>query len=63
MQNLINHRLYLPMEWTDDVKGCRKADVHEDRMVFKTKPELELEMANELIDNGMHFDYINGDGW
>ncbi len=33
-----------------------------ERMVFKTKPELGLEMVEELINNGVHFDYINGDG-
>ena len=60
--NLVNHRLYLPREWIDDVERCRKAGVPEDRMVFKTKPGLGLEMVGELITNGVHFDYVNGDG-
>ncbi len=60
--NLISHRLYLPKEWTDDPERCRKAGGPRERMVFKTKPELGLEMVEELINNGVHFDYINGDG-
>ena len=44
------------------IDSCRKAGVPRERMVFKTKPELGLEMVEELINNGVHFDYINGDG-
>lgn len=60
--SLISHRLYLPSEWTDDVERCRKAGIPEDQTVFKTKPELGLEMVEELINSGVPFDYINGDG-
>lgn len=60
--NLVNHRLYIPREWTDDKERCRKAGVPNDCMVFKTKPELGLEMVGELVSNGVHFDYVNGDG-
>ena len=31
-------------------------------IVFKTKQQLALEMIREHIDNGVHFDFVNGDG-
>lgn len=59
---LTNHRLYLPEEWTINKERCKKAGVPEDRMVFKTKPQLALEMIKEHLDCGAQFDYVNGDG-
>ena len=55
---LTNHRLYLPEEWTNDKERCKKAGVPEDRMIFKTKPQLALEMIKEHLEHGVHFDYI-----
>lgn len=60
--NITNYRLYLPKEWTDNKKRCINAGVPEKQVVFKTKPELGLEMVKEHIENGVHFDFINGDG-
>jgi SRSO17 transposase len=60
--SLTNYKLYLPKEWTDDKKRCLEAGIPEDKIVFKTKPQLALEMIKEHISNGVHFDYINGDG-
>jgi SRSO17 transposase len=60
--NITNYRLFLPKEWTDDKQRCIKAGVPEDKIIFKTKPELGLEMVKEQIENGVHFDFINGDG-
>ena len=59
---ITNYRLYLPNEWTEDKKRCLRAGVPEDRIEFKTKPALGLEMLKEHIENGVHFDYVNGDG-
>ena len=59
---LSNFRLYLPKEWTDDKERCLKAGVPEHQIVFKTKLELGLEMIKEHIENGVHFDFVNGDG-
>lgn len=60
--SITNYRLFLPKEWADDKKRCIKAGIPEDKIIFKTKPELGLEMVKEQIENGVHFDYINGDG-
>lgn len=57
-----NYKLYLPKEWTDDKKRCLKAGIPENKVLFKTKPELGLEMIKEHIENGVHFDFVNGDG-
>jgi SRSO17 transposase len=59
---LTNYKLYLPKEWTNDKERCLKAGVPENEIKFRTKPELGLEMIKEHIDNGVHFDYVNGDG-
>lgn len=59
---LTNYRLYLPQEWIDNRDRCLKVGVPEGKLVFKTKPELALEMVKEHVENGVHFDYINGDG-
>lgn len=60
--SITNYRLYLPKEWTDNKSRCLKAGIPESQIVFKTKPELGLEMVKEHIENGVHFDFINGDG-
>lgn len=59
---LTNFRIYLPREWTDDKKRCRDAGIPKELIAFKTKQQLALEMIQEHIDNGVHFDYVNGDG-
>jgi len=41
---LIDRRLYLPTEWTDDPVRCRMAGVPEEHIVEKTRHEQSLEM-------------------
>lgn len=59
---IINQRLFLPKAWTEDKIRCKAAGIPDEHMVFKTKPQLALEMIKEHINDGVHFDYINGDG-
>jgi SRSO17 transposase len=54
--------LILPSEWADDKKRCLKAGIPQEYIVFKTKQQLALEMISEHLANGVHFDYVNGDG-
>jgi len=60
--SLTNFRLFLPKKWIDDPERCKKAGIPKHKMVFKTKPQLGLEMIREHIDNNVPFDYVNGDG-
>jgi SRSO17 transposase len=60
--SITNYKLYLPKEWAENKERCAKAGIPEEQVVFKTKPELGLEMVKEHIENGVHFDFINGDG-
>jgi SRSO17 transposase len=40
-----NTRLYVPETWIAEPSRCRKAGIPDDQRVFKTKPELALEMV------------------
>ena len=59
---LINERFFLPESWTSSRSRCDKAKIPQADRVFKTKPELALEMIDEDIKNGVEFDWIGGDG-
>jgi SRSO17 transposase len=50
---LLDTRLYLPKEWTDDAERCREAGVP-DTVVFRTKPELALELLTHLRHKVRH---------
>jgi len=60
--SLTNFRLFLPQQWIDNPARCQKAGIPKSDRVFKTKPQLALDMIREHIDNDVHFDYVNGDG-
>jgi SRSO17 transposase len=57
----LDRRLYLPKEWADDKPRRQKAGVPEG-VVFRTKPELALEMVGEAIAAGVQFRWVGGDG-
>jgi SRSO17 transposase len=59
---LINQRLFLPQKWTKDARRCDKAGIPEEARMFKTKPQLALDLVDEAIANGVQFDWIGGDG-
>jgi SRSO17 transposase len=59
---LIDTALFLPQKWIGDKDRCRKAHIPEQKMVFKTKPELALEMIKAKVVLGVKFDWIGGDG-
>lgn len=44
---LVDMRLYLPKEWTNDKARCRKAGVPKDRLRHRTRHQLCLEMLAE----------------
>lgn len=61
--SLIDTRLFLPKDWTDDKKRCEKAGIPKDRRRFKTKLELALEMLEHHKKAGTRFNWVGGDGF
>ena len=59
---LVNERLYLPRAWSGDRQRCRQAGIPPREVNYKTKPELALEMIDEIIGLGAEFDWVGGDG-
>lgn len=59
---IINEKLFLPKTWTSNIKRCDKAKIPEQHRIYKTKPELALDMIDEDVKRGVKFDWIGGDG-
>ncbi len=59
---LINERLYLPKSWVSDKVRSEAASIPKEYQEFKTKPQLALDMIDETIAQGVHFDWVGGDG-
>ena len=59
---IINERIFLPEKWIEDPERCAEAAIPKENQVFKTKPQLALDMLKEDIENGVEFDWIGGDG-
>jgi SRSO17 transposase len=55
---IIGKRLYLPREWTADKVRCDGAGIPKDKRVFKTKPQLALELVDEALAAGVEFSYV-----
>jgi SRSO17 transposase len=60
--SLIGTRLYLPQEWSNDWKRCRKAKIPEENRRFKTKAQLALELIKEQRELGVRFEWTSMDG-
>lgn len=57
---LIDRRLFLPQEWADDPSRREEAGVPES-VVFRSKPELALELVQAAIDDGLRFRWVGSD--
>lgn len=57
---LVDRRLFLPQEWADDACRREEAGVPE-TVVFRTKPELALEMVQQAVDGGLPFRWVTAD--
>ena len=44
---LVDTRLYLPKEWTNDKQQCQQAGVPQDEIRFRTRHQLALEMLDD----------------
>ena len=58
---LIDKRLYLPQEWTDDPDRCRQAGVPEAEIMFRKKSELGLAMILQARKNQIPFKFVDMD--
>ena len=58
---LINERLFLPREWTDDPERCLKAGIPREAIVRKTKQELALEMVHDARRLGVQYGWVAAD--
>jgi len=52
----------LPGAWCDDLERCRKANVPEAEMCFRTKAQLALEMVRHARIQGIRYAWIGVDG-
>ncbi len=59
---VVDARLYLPAEWTDDPERCAKANIPTSEQAFKTKPEIALEMVRHARQSGVDFEWVGADG-
>lgn len=57
---MVDTRLFLPKEWTEDKKRCEKAGIPEEKQVYKTKPELALEMIKSNRSR-VKYNWVGGD--
>jgi hypothetical protein len=56
----VDFELYLPKSWTDDVARRKEARIP-DEVVFKTKPELALDMVRGAVAAGLPLGVVLGD--
>jgi SRSO17 transposase len=57
---LIDRRLFLPEEWAADYPRREAAGVPE-AVVFRTKPELAVEMVQQAVERGLPFRWVTAD--
>jgi SRSO17 transposase len=58
----VDFRLYLPKVWTDDKERCLAAGIPEEKIVFKRKHNLALEMVAHARSLGTNFNWVGCDG-
>ena len=57
---LLQGRLYLPQEWVTDKERCTKAGIPEKEQIYRTKPELAVEILKTL-PKSLSYDWVGGD--
>jgi SRSO17 transposase len=57
---LIDRHLFLPEEWADDAPRRKEAGVPE-AVVFRTKPELALEMVQQAVSRDLPFSWVTAE--
>jgi SRSO17 transposase len=54
--------LFVPNVWIKDKKRCEKAGIPKQHMVYKSKPQLALDMIKRQLALGNQIDFVGGDG-
>lgn len=57
----VDTRLYLPEEWTMDPERCERAGIPEEDRVFRTKPELALEIVRNARKTNLRYAWVGAD--
>ena len=57
---MVDARLFLPKEWSNNKSRCAKAGIPLEEQIYRTKPELALEMISHMGDQ-IHYDWVGGD--
>ena len=57
---LVQGRLYLPKEWVNDKSRCDAAKIPPSEQVYRTKPELSIEIIKTL-PSSVKYDWVGGD--
>jgi hypothetical protein len=57
---LLQGRLYLPHQWVDDKKRCHKAGIPPEEQIYRTQPELAVEILKTL-PSSVIYDWVGGD--
>ena len=52
----------LPKVWIEDKKRCEKAGIPTDKIVYRSKPQLALEIVKRQVELGNQIDFVGGDG-
>jgi len=58
---LVDSRLYLPQEWTEDPGRCQAAKIPHECQRYRSKPSLAWEMIQIAISRGLNFGWIGLD--
>lgn len=59
--SLIDAKLYLPREWTEDPDRCAEADIPWQHRTHKTKHQLAQEIVEQAINRGIGFEWVGMD--
>ena len=57
---LLDGELFLPESWSADRERCRRAGIP-DRMVYRPKWKIALELLDRALGNGVRFPYLTAD--
>ena len=60
--SLIDARLYLPKEWTEDARRCVEANVPRAEQVHRTKLQLAEDIIRHARQTGVRFEWVGVDG-